>query len=48
MNSQTPFGGMGESGWGRNLGKFGFFEYIQPKHIGIGFKKSPVEGWFGV
>lgn len=48
MNSQTPFGGMGQSGWGRNLGKFGFFEYIQPKHIGIGFKPSPVVGWFGV
>ena len=48
MNPQTPFGGMGQSGWGRNLGRFGFFEYVQPKHIGIGFKKSPVEGWFGV
>ncbi|MFH1504931.1 MAG: aldehyde dehydrogenase family protein [Candidatus Omnitrophota bacterium] len=48
MNSQTPFGGAGKSGWGRNLGKFGFFEYIQPKHIGIGFKSSPVKGWFGI
>ena len=48
MNSQTPFGGSGQSGWGRNLGKFGFFEYVQPKHIGIGLKKSPVWGWFGV
>ncbi|UCC94400.1 MAG: aldehyde dehydrogenase [Candidatus Omnitrophota bacterium] len=48
MSSQTPFGGMRSSGWGRNLGKFGFFEYIQPKHIGIGFKKSPVSGWFGI
>jgi len=48
MTPQTPFGGMGSSGWGRNLGRFGFFEYIQPKHIGIGFKKSPVHGWFGV
>lgn len=48
MTPQTPFGGIGQSGWGRNLGKAGFFEYVQPKHIGIGFKKSPVEGWFGV
>lgn len=48
MNSATPFGGAGKSGWGRNLGKHGFFEYIQPKHIGIGFKQSPVWGWFGV
>ncbi|MBN2119832.1 MAG: aldehyde dehydrogenase [Candidatus Omnitrophica bacterium] len=48
MNSQTPFGGTGKSGWGRNLGKFGFFEYIQPKHIGIGLNRSPVEGWFGI
>ncbi|MCM8758122.1 MAG: aldehyde dehydrogenase family protein, partial [Candidatus Omnitrophica bacterium] len=48
MGSQIPFGGNKLSGWGRNLGRFGFFEYIQPKHIGIGFKKSPVEGWFGV
>ncbi|UCD15643.1 MAG: aldehyde dehydrogenase [Candidatus Omnitrophota bacterium] len=48
MNSQTPFGGAGRSGWGRSLGRFGFFEYVQPKHIGIGFKPSPVWGWFGV
>ncbi|MBU1121276.1 MAG: aldehyde dehydrogenase family protein [Candidatus Omnitrophica bacterium] len=48
MNAQTPFGGVGSSGWGRSLGKLGFFEYIQPKHIGIGFKQSPVFGWFGV
>jgi acyl-CoA reductase-like NAD-dependent aldehyde dehydrogenase len=48
MSSQTPFGGMKKSGWGRNLGEEGFFEYVQPKHIGIGFKKSPVDGWFGL
>ena len=47
MSSQTPFGGMKKSGWGRNLGEEGFFEYVQPKHIGIGLKKSPVDGWFG-
>lgn len=48
MSSQTPFGGTGRSGWGRSLGKSGFFEYIQTKHIGIGAKQSPVFGWFGV
>lgn len=48
MNSQIPFGGMAKSGWGRSLGQAGFFEYVQLKHIGIGFKKSPVCGWFGV
>jgi len=48
MSPQTPFGGAGLSGWGRNLGKAGFFEYIQPKHVGIGFKSSPVKGWFGL
>ncbi|MCM8757703.1 MAG: aldehyde dehydrogenase family protein [Candidatus Omnitrophica bacterium] len=48
MSPEIPFGGNKLSGWGRNLGRFGFFEYAQPKHIGIGFKKSPVEGWFGV
>jgi len=48
MSPQTPFGGAGKSGWGRNLGKLGFFEYVQPKHVGIALKKSPVDGWFGV
>ncbi|HIE35751.1 MAG TPA: aldehyde dehydrogenase [Candidatus Omnitrophica bacterium] len=48
MNPQTPFGGRKRSGWGKSLGKFGFFEYIQSKHIGMGVEKSPVEGWFGI
>jgi acyl-CoA reductase-like NAD-dependent aldehyde dehydrogenase len=48
MSSHTPFGGMKKSGWGRNLGEEGFFEYVQPKYTGIGFKKSPVDGWFGL
>jgi acyl-CoA reductase-like NAD-dependent aldehyde dehydrogenase len=48
MNPQTPFGGRKRSGWGKSLGKFGFFEYIQSKHIGMEVKKSPVEGWFGI
>lgn len=48
MNPQTPFGGRRGSGWAKSLGNSGFFEYIQPKHIGVGLGKSPVEGWFGV
>lgn len=48
MTPQTPFGGKKTSGWGRNLGKAGFFEYTQPKHIGIGNTRSPVWGWFGL
>ena len=48
MDSHTPFGGMQTSGWGRELGKAGFFEYVQTKHIGMGFKSTPVWGWFGV
>ncbi|MBN2482919.1 MAG: aldehyde dehydrogenase [Candidatus Omnitrophica bacterium] len=48
MNSATPFGGTKQSGWGRNLGKSGFFEYVQCRHLGIGFDKSPVSGWFGI
>jgi len=48
MSPQTPFGGAGLSGWGRNLGREGFFEYVQAKHIGIGLTKSQVDGWFGI
>lgn len=48
MSAKTPFGGVKQSGFGRNLGKEGFFEYVQTKHTGIGFDKSPVSGWFGV
>ena len=47
MDAFTPFGGFKESGWGRVLGKWGLFEYLQPKHIGISFNKSQVSGWFG-
>jgi len=47
MSSQTPFGGVKKSGFGRNLGVEGFFEYVQAKHVGIGFDSSPVIGWFG-
>jgi len=48
MSAKTPFGGVKQSGFGRNLGKEGFFEYVQAKHTDIGFDKSPVSGWFGV
>ena len=48
ISSQTSFGGTKLSGWGRNLGSFGFFEYVQIKHTGIGIKGSAVEGWFGI
>ncbi len=48
MSASTPFGGVKQSGFGRNLGREGFFEYCQAKHIGIGLGKSPVSGWFGV
>jgi acyl-CoA reductase-like NAD-dependent aldehyde dehydrogenase len=47
MDASTPFGGFKESGWGRVLGKWGLFEYLQPKHIGISFGKSQVSSWFG-
>ncbi len=48
MSAKTPFGGFRQSGFGRNLGEEGFFEYVQTKHTGIGFDKSPVSGWFGL
>ncbi|HDD35716.1 MAG TPA: aldehyde dehydrogenase family protein, partial [Candidatus Desulfofervidus auxilii] len=47
MDASTPFGGFKQSGFGRTLGKWGLFEYLQPKHIGISFSKSEVSGWFG-
>ena len=47
MDASTPFGGCKESGWGRVLGKWGLFEYLQPKHIGFCFTKSQASGWFG-
>jgi acyl-CoA reductase-like NAD-dependent aldehyde dehydrogenase len=32
---QTPWGGPKESGIGRTHGKFGFFEFLEPKHVHI-------------
>jgi len=46
MDSSIPFGGFKDSGWGRVLGKWGLYEYMQPKNIGIVFGKSKVSGWF--
>jgi acyl-CoA reductase-like NAD-dependent aldehyde dehydrogenase len=47
MDTTTPFGGCKDSGWGRVLGKWGLFEYLQPKHIGLCLAKSQASGWFG-
>ena len=47
MDTTTPFGGCKGSGWGRVLSKWGLFEYLQPKHIGLCFAKSQASGWFG-
>jgi betaine-aldehyde dehydrogenase len=47
MDTTTPFGGCKGSGWGRVLGTWGLFEYLQPKHIGLCFAKSQASGWFG-
>jgi len=47
MDTTTPFGGCKASGWGRVLSKWGLFEYLQPKHIGLCFAKSQASGWFG-
>jgi acyl-CoA reductase-like NAD-dependent aldehyde dehydrogenase len=40
MDTTTPFGGFKQSGWGRVLGTWGLFEYLQPKHIGFSLKKA--------
>jgi acyl-CoA reductase-like NAD-dependent aldehyde dehydrogenase len=34
--SQSPFGGMKQSGWGRELGMEGLDAYLENNHISLG------------
>lgn len=36
----TPFGGIKESGIGREGGRWGLEEYLEVKYVGIGYESS--------
>ncbi|WP_400259954.1 aldehyde dehydrogenase family protein [Candidatus Methanomassiliicoccus intestinalis] len=42
----TPWGGNGESGFGRTHGKFGFEELTEPHHIHVDKGKYPEDPWW--
>ncbi|GIW21058.1 MAG: aldehyde dehydrogenase [Candidatus Sericytochromatia bacterium] len=43
---QTPWGGYKESGIGRTHGKFGFMEFVQPKHIHVDYNYNTKKFWW--
>jgi betaine-aldehyde dehydrogenase len=43
--NECPWGGYKQSGWGRELGTFGFEEYTEVKQINLNLAPEPI-GWF--
>lgn len=43
---QTPWGGYKDSGIGRTHGKFGFMEFVQPKHVHIDYNYNTKKFWW--